>query len=93
MQLRLQSYKPEPRDGTVPMSVNAPGLLRWAKAGYGANKSSDRTMVSIIAESFGLRREVALAILAGEVEMTVDGDDVIVEWPGDDPRKTYGGDE
>lgn len=89
MQLRLQSLKPEPRNGTLPMSIHAPGLLRWAKAGYGANKDGDRVMVSIIAESFGLKREVALAILSGEVEMTVEGDDVIVEWPGGDPRRQY----
>lgn len=87
MKLRLQSYKPEAREGTLPMSVHAPGLLRWAKAGYGASKAGDRTVVAIIAESFGLRREVVLAILTGEVDMVVEGDDVVVDWPGDDPRK------
>jgi hypothetical protein len=40
--------------------------------------------VRIIAESFSLKREVALAILTGEVEYKVDGDDVVFQWPSDD---------
>jgi hypothetical protein len=41
--------------------------------------------VRIIAESFSLKREVALALLTGEVDYKVDGDDVVFDWPGDDP--------
>lgn len=85
MQLRLTSPKAEPREGFTPMTIHVPGLIRWAKAGYGASKENDKVMVRIIAESFGLKREVALAMLSGEVEVVVDGEDVLVQWPDDSP--------
>lgn len=87
MQIRLQSLKPEPRNGTVPMSIHTPGLIAWAKAGYGADKKNDLSLVTTIAESFSLRREVVLAILTGEVETRIEDDDVVIEWPGDDPME------
>jgi hypothetical protein len=86
MEIRLQSLKPKPRNGTVPMSIHTPGLIAWAKAGYGAaDKKNDLSLVTTIAESFGLKREVVLAILTGEIESRIEGDDVVIEWPGDDP--------
>lgn len=87
MQIRFKSTaskEPTP-SGTVPMSVHVPGLLRWAKAGFGSNRKQDKQMVTTIAECFSVRPEVALAILSGEVETVVEGEDVLIEWPGDDP--------
>jgi hypothetical protein len=86
--VRLQSVKGEVRevDGKmfVPMGIHTPGLIRWAKAGF-TGKKNDRA-VSIIAESFGLKRSVVFALLSGEVDYEVDGDDVVFQWP-DDPNK------
>lgn len=81
MKVRLQSLTGEPREGFTPMGIHAPGLIRWAKHGYGASRKQDRQMVKVIAESFSLKREVVLAILTGEVEVVVEGDDVVIEWP------------
>lgn len=67
----------------VPMGIHTPGLIRWAVAKY-TGKGSD-PIVRIIAESFSLKREVALALLSGEVDYRVDGDDVVFQWPGDEP--------
>jgi len=83
MQIRLQSLKGEPREGFVPMGIHTPGLIRWAVAGFDGKRNNP--IVKVIAESFGLKREVALAILTGEVDYRVDGDDVVFDWPGDDP--------
>jgi hypothetical protein len=86
--IRLQSLKGESRtdeDGRmfVPMGIHTPGLIGWAKSRF-IGKRND-PIVRIIAESFSLKREVALAILTGEVDYRVEGDDVVFDWPGDDP--------
>jgi hypothetical protein len=81
--IRLQSLKGEKREGFTPMGVHTPGLIGWAVAGFTGKRNDP--LVRIIAESFSLKREVALALLTGEVEYTVDGDDVVFQWPGDDP--------
>jgi len=86
--IRLQSLKGESRTDEagkmfIPMGIHTPGLIGWAKSRF-IGKGSD-PVVRIIAESFSLKREVALALLTGEVEYTVDGDDVVFQWPGDDP--------
>jgi hypothetical protein len=80
--IRLQSLKGEKREGFTPMGVHTPGLIGWAVAGFSGK--GDDPIVRIIAESFSLKREVALAILTGEVEYKVDGDDVVFQWPSDD---------
>lgn len=87
MQIRFQSAtsKEPTASGFVPMGVHVPGLLRWAKAGFGVSRERDREMVETIAGCFNIRPEVALAILSGEVETVAEGEDVVVEWPGDDP--------
>lgn len=83
--VRLQSAKGAvyEKDGKmfVPMGIHTPGLIRWAKAGF-TGKKNDRA-VSIIAESFGLKRAVVFALLSGEVDWTVDGDDVVFQWHED----------
>jgi hypothetical protein len=81
--IRLQSLKGEKREGVTPMGIHTPGLIGWAKSRFNG-KGSD-PVVRIIAESFSLKREVALALLTGEVDYKVDGDDVVFDWPGDDP--------
>ena len=86
--IRLQSLKGERRTledgrGFIPMGIHTPGLIAWAKAGFSGKKGDP--LVKIIAQSFSLKREVALAILTGEVDYKVDGDDVVFDWPGDDP--------
>ena len=85
--IRLQSLKGERRTlengrGFIPMGIHTPGLIAWAKAGF-SGKGTD-PVVRVIAESFSLKRAVALAILTGEVDIKVDGDDVVFQWPGDD---------
>ena len=91
--IRLQSLKGERRTlengrGFIPMGIHTPGLIAWAKAGFSGKKGDP--LVKIIAESFGLKREVALAILTGEVDYKVDGDDVVFQWPGDDALEERG---
>jgi len=81
--IRLQSLKGEPREGFTPMGIHTPGLIAWAKAGFSGDH--DDPIIKVIAESYYLKREVALAILTGEVDITVDGDDVVFQWPGDEP--------
>jgi hypothetical protein len=81
--IRLQSLKGEPREGFVPMGIHAPGLIHWAKAGFTGKKGDP--IVRVIAESFSLKREVALALLSGEVDFRVEGDEVVFDWPGDEP--------
>ena len=86
--IRLQSLKGESRidgsgKGFIPMGIHTPGLIGWAKAGFSGKKGDP--LVKIIAESFSLKREVALAILTGEVDYRVEGDDIVFDWPGDDP--------
>jgi hypothetical protein len=87
--IRLQSLKggDERTDASgrmfVPMAIHTPGLIGWAKSGFTGKRNDP--IVRIIAESFSLKREVALALLTGEVDYKVDGDDVVFDWPGDDP--------
>ena len=87
-QIRLQSLKGEKRTGEdgkvyVPIGVHTPGLIAWAKSGFTGRKGDP--IVGIIAESFSLKKEVALALLTGEVDYRVDGDDVVFQWPGEEP--------
>ena len=42
-------------------------------------------MIAILGESFGIKREVAVAILSGEVDLISEGDDVLFDWPDDKP--------
>lgn len=89
--IRLQSLKGEPREGFIPLGIHGPGLLKWAIASY-SGKAGD-SLVRIIAESFSLKREVALAILTGEVDICEEGADVVFRWPTDDPFVKKAGDE
>jgi len=84
MMYRL-SGRPSPATttGTTPMGIHVPGLLRWAKAGFMGN--GDDPMIAILGESFGIKREVAVAILSGEVDLISEGDDVLFDWPDDKP--------
>jgi hypothetical protein len=85
--VRLQSVKSEEKtkaDGSVfiAMGVHTPGLIRWAKAGFDPRKPS---LAHDMAASFGLKPEVMVALFTGEVEYTVEGDEVVFQWP-DDPN-------
>jgi hypothetical protein len=82
-QIRLKSSTNESSEGFVPMGIHTPGVIAWAKAGFTGGPGDP--MVGIIAECFALKREVALALLTGEVDYRVDGDDVVFDWPGDEP--------
>ena len=86
--VRLKSTKSEEveRDGKhfLTMGISAPGVIGWAKAGYPGGEKGRRLAIAI-AESFGLKQAVAVALLTGEVDYTVDGDDVVFQWP-DDPN-------
>jgi hypothetical protein len=81
-QIRLKSSTNESSEGFVPMGIHTPGVIAWAKSVF--DWPGD-PVVGIIAECFALKREVALALLAGEVEYRVEGEDVVFDWPGDDP--------
>lgn len=86
MILRLQSLRPAPdREGEdgklyVGIGCHTPGLIAWAKASGPKPK-----LVKGLAESFGLKTEVMLALLTGEIDYTVEDDEVVFNWPGDDP--------
>lgn len=88
MKVRLQSRKSEDTPTGFTMGVHAPGLIEWAKSVFicGQRKKSSRALVGMIADGFKIKSEVALAILTGEVEYAVDGDDVVFDWP-DDPTE------
>lgn len=88
MQIRLQSL-PVALTSTDPASqgVHAPRLLRWAKTQFVGPDIQKSTMVYLVANVLSLKPEVARAILSGEVQMAVDGDDVVIEWPGDNPME------
>ncbi len=86
--VRLQSRSGgepmETADGRkfVPMGVHTPGLIRWAKAGFDSRNPS---LAFDLADAYGLRREVMVALLTGEVDFSVEGDEVVFGWP-DDPN-------
>lgn len=86
MILRLQSMRPAPdREGKygklfVGLGCHTPGLIAWAKAGGPQPK-----LIRGLAEAFGVKREVILALLTGEVDYTVEDDEVVFNWPGSDP--------
>ena len=86
--VRLQSIKSEERKGEggksfLTMCVFTPGLIRWAKAGFAP---SNPALAHDLAASFGLKPEVMVALLTGEVDYQVEGDDVVFNWPGDNPN-------
>jgi hypothetical protein len=86
--VRLQSLKGESRIDDcgkmfIPLGIHTPGLIRWAKTRFSGDH--DDPIIGVIAESYRLKREVALAILTGEVDITVESDDVAFHWPSDDP--------
>jgi len=59
--------------------VNTPGLFRWCQAAW---RSGDATTAErVLTETYGLRRPLAEALLAGTIMVTVDGDAVCFEVP------------
>ena len=84
--IRLQSaLGGKTRDGYVPLGVNVPGILQWAKQAYGKRgRKNDRMLVATLADSFRLRPEIILAILTVEVNTVIEGEDVVFQWPNDD---------
>lgn len=86
-ELRLQSLPAHEGAGDdgrlfVGMGVHTPGLIAWAKA---SRSCRNPRLVQGLAQSFGLKPEVILALLTGEVEYRVEGDEVVFNWPGNDP--------
>lgn len=86
--VRLQSLKGRPcinkwGKPLIPMGIDSPGVIRWAKADF-TGKAND-PILGVIAGCYRLKREVALAILTGEVDIVVEGVDVVFHWPSDDP--------
>lgn len=84
--VRLQSAPSkviEKDDGKqfMTMGVYAPGLIRWAKAGFNPREPK---LAFDLADAFHIKREVMVALLSGEVDYTVEGEDVVFGWP-DDP--------
>lgn len=70
MQLTLQS---------APM-VHTPGILAWAKNGY-AFEADRENCVNTIETGYGLPRETCQRLLSGEIEYTVEGENVVFEDP------------
>ena len=66
---------------TRTMGVSAPGLLAWARSGYTGGKSG-KAVVEAFAESFNTTKAMALALITGEINYTVDGDEVVFDWFG-----------
>lgn len=84
MMYRLRGKPTKPTStGTMPMGLHVPGLIRWAKAGFSGK--GDDPIIAILCESFGIKREVAVAILSGEVSLINEGDDVLFDWPDEAP--------
>lgn len=69
---------------TMTMGMSAPGILAWAKSGYAGGKSG-KAVVESFAGAFGISQAQALALVTGEIEFTVDGDEVVFSWP-DEPK-------
>ena len=76
--VRLQSLNA----GSGKMSINTPGLIRWAQDGWDGKNVE---LVAALAESFGVKQAVMLSLLTGEVDFTVEGEDVVFDWPEDSP--------
>jgi hypothetical protein len=74
----------EKKDGKkfMAMGVHTPGLIRWAKAGFDPRKPK---IAFDLADAFGVRNEVMVALLTGEVDFTVEQGEVVFQWP-DDPN-------
>jgi Ca2+-transporting ATPase len=68
-----------PRDPQAPLF--SPGLLAWARSGYTGGKSG-KAVVEAFAESFNTTKAMALALITGEINYTVDGDEVVFDWFG-----------
>lgn len=64
---------------TLTMGLSAPGLLAWAKSGY-AGGESGKAVVEAFAGGFGIEKAMALALITGEIEYRVEGDDVVFDW-------------
>jgi hypothetical protein len=84
MEVRIESIpsrvvSAEGSKQTLTMGISAPGLLAWAKSGYAGGKSG-KAVVEAFAGSFGISQAMALALITGEIEYRVEGDDVVFEW-------------
>mgnify|MGYP003147087772 CR=1 FL=1 len=68
---------------TKPMGLNIPSLLRYLKHRFQEDRMMGRTgdTVELVAKSFGIKHQVALAFLSGEVDYREEGNAVIFDWP------------
>jgi hypothetical protein len=83
MILRLKYLRPKKHFGDklfMHMKHNTPSLIAWAKDG-----GPQPHLIRGLATAFGVKREVILALLCDEVDYTVEGGEVVFNWPGDDP--------
>lgn len=92
MEIRLEPPNEKRVNGTLPLRIHVPGLIRWAKKRFAESRGDRRVMPDLVAERFGLPRALAVALLSGEVDYQVDGEDVVFNWP-DPPQggATYQG--
>jgi hypothetical protein len=57
---------------SAPHLCHAPGIVRWAQAGYAFGDRRDaQRMVAIISEGWGLDRRIALALISCHIETSV----------------------
>lgn len=66
--------------------LNAPGLIAWAKNGYKFERDR-KNMLDVVCGAWpGLSRETAAALLAEELDATVDGDAIVFTEPAPEPE-------
>ncbi len=58
--------------------IYTPGVLGYARELYKADKA---TAVKLFHEGFGLKNEIAEALVAGKIDYTVEDEAVLFEWP------------
>ena len=84
--IRLESINPKPtgKKETLEIGVHTPSIIAWAKSGF--TRTKDSKLAYSLAEAFGVKPIVMIALLTGEVDYTVEDDAVVFNWP-DDPKE------
>lgn len=86
MRITLHSVKRRKRaseDGLhfSAFAIHAPKLLLRSVAIYDGGK--EPRAIDLLMRTYGLKREVVVALLTREVDCTFVGDTVVFDWPGD----------
>lgn len=67
--------------------VHTPGIIRWAECAY---RTGDPEMaVTVMVDGYKLKPEFARQLLAGEIEYTVNGENVEIDVDPADATTTY----